>query len=191
MTDIVFRAGEKPVLSTMTPFPKPVIKPGEPIHFAYEVIAEPGPGQSKRGVIISPRPDYSSWEIRCDEGTAMGGDDDAPSPLGYLIMGVAFCLLTHIQGYLHRAPMKIDKIKVEIRAEYVTLPAEPDQGQQGQGMCDAYTAHVLIESDEPQEKLEKLIAVCRDACMAVATVANAIPTTTRIFVNGAENGVEV
>ncbi len=156
-----------------------------------EVIAEPGPGQSKRGVIISPRPDYSSWEIRCDEGTAMGGDDDAPSPLGYLIMGVAFCLLTHIQGYLHRAPMKIDKIKVEIRAEYGTLPAEPDQGQQGQGMCDAYTAHVLIESDEPQEKLEKLIAVCRDACMAVATVANAIPTTTRIFVNGAENGVEV
>jgi len=54
----------------------------EPIHFAYEVVAEPGPGQSKRGVIISPRPDYSSWEVLCDEGTGMGGDDAAPSPLG-------------------------------------------------------------------------------------------------------------
>ncbi len=58
-------------------------------------------------------------------------------------------------------------------------------------MCDAYTAHVIIESDEPQEKLEQLVTVCRDACMAVATVANAIPTATRILVNGAETGAEV
>ncbi len=191
MTEIVTREGAKPVLKTMDPFPKPVITPGEPIHFAYEVIAEPGPGQSKRGVIISPRPDYSSWEVQCDEGTAMGGDDAAPSPLGYLIMGVAFCLLTHIQGYLHKAPMKIDKIKVEIRSQYATLPPEPDQGQQGQGMCDAYTAHVIIDSPEPEEKLQNLIAVCRDACMAIATVATAVPTTTCVFVNGTENRIEV
>ncbi len=191
MTDIVSRAAEKPVLSTMTPFPKPVITPGEPIHFAYEVVAEPGLGQSKRGMIISPRPDYSSWEILCDEGTGMGGNDAAPSPLGYLIMGVAFCLLTHIQGYLHKAPMNIRKIKVEMRAEYGTLQPEPDQGLQGKGMCNAYTAHVIVDSDEPQEKLEHLVTVCRDACMAVATVANAIPTTTRIFVNGAETGIKV
>lgn len=191
MTDIVSRANETPSLTTLAPFPKHVIKPGEPIHFAYEVIAEPGLGQSKRGVIISPRADYSSWEISCDEGTGMGGDDAAPSPLGYLIVGVAFCLLTHIQGYLHKVPLKIDKIKVEMRAQYGTLPPEPDQGQQGQGMCDAYTAHVLVESPEPQEKLEELIKVCRDACMAIATVASAVPTTTRVFVNGTENGVDV
>lgn len=191
MTAIVSRAVLAPQLTTMTPLPKPVIRPGEPIRFAYEVVAEPGPRQSKRGVIISPRPDYGSWEVHCDEGTGMGGDDAAPSPLGYLIMGVAFCLLTHIQGYLHKAPMKIDKIRVEIRAQYATLPPEPDQGQQGQGLCDAYTAHVLIDSSEPTEKLERLIAVCRDACMAIATVATAVPTTTRVFVNGTENGVEV
>ncbi len=191
MSDIVRRARETPQLTTMPPFPKPVIRPGEPIRFAYEVVAEPGPGQSKRGVILSPRPDYSSWEVLCDEGTGMGGDDAAPSPLGYLIMGVAFCLLTHIQGYLHKAPMQIDKIKVEIRAQYATLPPEPDQGQQGQGACDAYSAHVLIDSPEPAEKLERLIAVCRDACMAIATVATAVPTATRVFVNGAENGVDV
>jgi uncharacterized OsmC-like protein len=191
MTDIVYRAAQKPTLSTMAPFPKPTIKPGEPIHFAYEVIAEPGPGQSKHGVILSPRPDYSSWEVRCDEGTGMGGDDEAPSPLGYLIMGVAFCLLTHIQEYLRKAPMEIDKIKVELRAEYVTLRAEPNEGQQGLGGCDAYTAHVILDSPEPQEKLENLVAVCRDACMAIATVATAVPTQTRVFVNGTETGVVV
>ena len=191
MSQIVARSALKPELSTMSPFPKPVIKPGEMINFAYEVVAEPGPGQSKRGVIISPRSDYSSWEVTCDEGTGMGGDDAAPSPLGYVIIGVAFCLLTHIQGYLHKAPMKIGRIKVEMRAEYGTLPPEPDQGNQGAGTCHAYTAHVLIDSPEPEEKLQKLVAICRDACMAMATVSKAIPTATRVVINGTETATEV
>lgn len=191
MTEIVTRAAAKPRLESFSPFPRPTIKPGEPFRFAYEVTAEPGPGQSKRGVILSPREDYSSWEIICDEGTQMGGDDAAPSPLGYLIMGVAFCLLTHIQEYLHKAPMKIDGIKVELRAQYMTLRAEPNEGKQGQGACDAYTVHVLIDSPEAPERLHTLTAVCRDACMAIATVAQAIPTTTKVFVNGDELGTEV
>jgi len=191
MTEIVSRASTKPALQSFPPFPRPTIRPGEPICFAYDVVAEPGAGQSKHGVILSPRPDYSSWEIRCDEGTGMGGDDAAPSPLGYLIMGVAFCLLTHIQGYLKKAPMQIDKIKVEIRAEYATLPPEPGQGQQGQGRCDAYTCHILVDSPEPDAKIQNLVAVCRDACMAIATVAEAVPTTTQVFVNGSEKGIRV
>ena len=191
MNEIVQRALVKPKLKTFPAAPKPVIKPGEPIRFAYDVVAEPGPGQSKRGVILSPRSDYSSWEITCDEGTAMNGDDAAPSPLGYMIMGVAFCLLTHIQGYLHKRPMEIDSIRVEIRAQYGTLPPEPDQGQQGEGMCDAYNVHVIIESQETQADLQNLIAVCRDACMAIATVASAVPTNTSVFINGTEDGVAV
>ncbi len=190
MTEIVTRTPHRALVSMPAP-ERPRIRPGEPICFAYDVMAEPGPGQSKRGVILSPRPDYSSWEVLCDEGTGMGGDDAAPSPLGYLIMGVAFCLLTHIQGYLHKAPMKIDRIRVEIRSEYATLPADPQAGMQGQGRCDAYTCHVLIDSEEPESALQDLVAVCRDACMAIATVANAIPTTTRVLINGAQDGVAV
>ena len=180
--------GAKP--ASLPPFQRPRIRPAEPIRFAYEVMAEPGPGQSKRGVILSPRPDYSSWEVLCDEGTGMGGADSAPSPLGYLIIGVAFCLLTHLQGYLAKAPMRIDRIKVEIRAEYATLPPDPEHGQQGAGFCDAYTAHVLIDSPEPRERLEQLVAVCRDACLAIATISRAVPTQTRVFVNG-DDGVPV
>lgn len=191
MSQIVTRAETTPELTSMPPYPRAKIKPGEPIRFAYHVVAEPGPGQSKRGVILSPRADYSSWDILCDEGTGMGGDDAAPSPLGYLIMGAAFCLLTHIKGYLHKAPMQIDKIKVEIRAEYATMPPDPENGGQGFGACDAYSCNVLIASDEPDEKIQALVAVCRDACMAIATVANAVPTTTKVFVNGASEGITV
>lgn len=191
MPDIVSRATVTPEITTMAPFSRPKIKPGEPIRFAYHVIAEPGEGQCKRGVILSPRPDYSSWDILCDEGTGMGGDDAAPSPLGYLIMGVAFCLLTHIKGYLHKAPMQIDAIKVEIRAQYATMAPDPKNGGQGMGACDAYSCHVLIDSHEPDEKILQLVAVCRDACMAVATVASAVPTSTKVFVNGSIDGITV
>lgn len=189
MAEIVTRT-ETPDLLSFAPYPRPVVRPGG-IRFAYEVVAEPGPGQSKRGVIISPRADYSSWEVLCDEGTGMGGDDAAPSPLGYLIMGVAFCLLTHIQGYLKKVPMEIEKIRVEIRAEYRTEPPQPDQGQQGMGACDAYAVHVLVDSPEPPDRIAQLVAVTRDACMAIATVATSVPTTTRLFLNGAEQGQEV
>lgn len=188
--EIVTRT-QAPDLASFDPFPRPVIRPGEAFKFAYEVVAEPGPGQSKRGVIISPRADYSSWEVLCDEGTGMGGKDAAPSPLGYLIMGVAFCLLTHIQGYLKKVPMQIDAIRVEIRAEYRTQPPNPDQGQQGEGACDAYTVHVLVDSPEPQARITELVGVTRDACMAIATVATAVPTTTRVVLNGAPEGLTV
>ena len=32
----------------------------------------------------------SAFEMICDEGTRIGGDDTAPSPLGYFSAGVAF-----------------------------------------------------------------------------------------------------
>ena len=191
MSEVVTRAKETPSLTTMPQFPKPVIEPGEPICFAYDVKAQAGEGQSKSGVIISPRPDYSSWEIRCDEGTAMGGEDAAPSPLGYLIIGVAFCMLTHLQRYLEKVPMQVDQIKVEIRAEYAMLPPEPEKGIEGDGRCDAYTCHVLIDSPEPSSKIEHLVSVCRDACMAMATVATAVPTSTKVFINGNADGIAV
>lgn len=191
MMDIVARCTAAPTLESFAPAPKPKIKPGEPVCFSYDVAAQAGAGQSKQGVIFSPRSDYSSWEVICDEGTGMGGEDAAPSPLGYLIMGVAFCLLTHIQGYVSKSPMKIDRIRVEIRADYATMHPSPDNGGQGVGRCDAYHCHILIDSDEPAEELERIVGLCRDACMAIATVATAVPTATQVFINGAAQGNSV
>lgn len=188
---IVTRADETPVLESHDLPQKPKIKPGEPICFSYDVTATAGEGQIKHGVILSPRPDYSSWEVLCDEGTGMGGTDSAPSPLGYLIMGVAFCLLTHIKSYLDKSPLKVNQIKVEIRASYATLHPEPGNKGQAVGRCDNYACHVLIDSDEPPEVIAELVGICRDACMAMSTVATAVPTQTQVFLNGATEGISV
>lgn len=189
--NIITRAPAKPVLQTHPPAQKPVIKPGEPVSFSYDVMARAGEGQLKHGVILSPRADYSSWEILCDEGTGLGGTDTAPSPLGYLIMGVAFCLLTHIKGYLDKSTLKVDQVRVEIRAQYLMRHPVPGDGGQGVGDCESYTCHVLIDSDEPAQTITELVGICRDACMAMSTVATAVPTATQVFLNGAPDGIAV
>lgn len=68
---IVTRTENPPEVQSFEPYARAKIKPGEPVCFPYHVIAEPGEGQSKRGVILSPRPDYSRWEVLCDEGTGL------------------------------------------------------------------------------------------------------------------------
>lgn len=178
-----------PALEGLPPIPRPSMRPGEPMRFSVNFVVEPTSLQGKRGFLISPLPVWSSYEIFCDEGTAIGGTDLAPSPLGYLTSAVAFCLLTHITGFLHRNPMQVSRLKVEMRGEFWTsLPALGDGGQ-GEGGCDGFSCAVIIDSDEPEEKVARLVEVCRKACMAMQTVATAVPTSVRLLLNETEHAL--
>lgn len=50
--------------------------------------AETLDGQQKLARVRAGR--GSTFEVLCDEGTHLGGDDAAPSPLAYFSAGVAF-----------------------------------------------------------------------------------------------------
>jgi hypothetical protein len=52
------------------------------------VEAETTERQLKRAVITGGS--TSPFEVYCDEGSYLGGDDSAPSPLAYLSLGIAF-----------------------------------------------------------------------------------------------------
>jgi hypothetical protein len=56
------------------------------IHVSAESLGK----MKKRAVVRSGRPDSSTWEILCDEGKRIGGDDSAPAPLAYYSAGIAF-----------------------------------------------------------------------------------------------------
>ena len=182
----VTKITETPPYEGLPTYERPRIRAGDPIRFSVNTIAEPTSLQGKRGYLISPGPGWANFELFCDEGTAMGGTDLAPSPLGYLTSAVAFCLLTHITGFLHREPMRISRIKVEMRGEFWTQRPGPDDGSQGAGGCDGFQCWVIIDSDEAPERIAGLIAVCRKACMAMQTIATAVPTATRVLLNGEE-----
>lgn len=51
--------------------------------FTFDVVAEKGMRQQKRAR-------FAAFEILCDEGAGLGGDDSAPPPLAYFAASVAF-----------------------------------------------------------------------------------------------------
>jgi hypothetical protein len=53
-----------------------------------QVEAETAGRQLKHAIITGGS--TSPFEAYCDEGTYLGGDDSAPSPLAYFSLGVAF-----------------------------------------------------------------------------------------------------
>ena len=185
------KAAETPLQEGLEPYQRRPMRPGDPMRISVNTVAEPTSHQGKRGYLISPLPGWSSYEIFCDEGTAIGGTDMAPSPLGYLTSAIGFCMLTHITGYLERNPMQVSRIKVEMRGEFWTSMGVAGDGGQGAGGCDAFSCAVIIDSDEPDEKVVHLTEVCRRACMAFETIARAVPTSTTLVLNGQPHAIDI
>ena len=65
-------------------------QPGSPMEIRIHVAAESLEKMKKRAVVKGMRADASSWEMICDEGQRVGGDDEAPPPLAYYSAGIAF-----------------------------------------------------------------------------------------------------
>ena len=63
---------------------------GAPLEIRFSVEAESLDRMKKRAVVRGMRADSSTWEMICDEGERVGGDDTAPPPLAYFSAGIAF-----------------------------------------------------------------------------------------------------
>jgi uncharacterized OsmC-like protein len=181
---IVVKAERLPELEAMTFEPAQKPRMGEPIRFQVNVVAEPTSLQGKRAFVGNNGHGWSDFEIYCDEGTPLGGEDKAPSPLAYFTAGAAFCLLTHISSYVRMKKLDIDRIKLEVKGKYMTTMGQVATGGQGSGACEGFETHVIIDSTEPAEKVKQLVEVCENACMAMQTVVNAVPASTSLILNG-------
>jgi hypothetical protein len=62
--------------------------------FSFVLEARSAGGQCKVGTAWTEGADgvrrSSAWELHCDEGRPLGGDDSAPTPLMYFAAGAAF-----------------------------------------------------------------------------------------------------
>lgn len=67
----------------MTDSPFRVERTDDGMRFTFDVAARTGERQLKRAT-------FDRFEILCDEGAAIGGDDTAPPPLAYFASALAF-----------------------------------------------------------------------------------------------------
>lgn len=167
----------------VTPFNKP--KAGERLEFEVNLIAESSDGMKKNAVVEPNLPSWGTFSISCDEGLALGGKDTAPPPLGYLASGIAFCLLTHLTEYVKTNKLDVTNIRIEQRMKFSTsvLTNAVPAGSMV-GACDGLETYILVESPEPEEKIQKLIATSEAACLALQSIVNQTPQNTKVLFNG-------
>ncbi len=170
----------KPESYSVSPFRKP--GGGEWMTFEVNLTAEAEAGMHKTARVEPNLDAWSAFEIHCDEGTAIGGEDSAPPPLSYLSAGVAFCLLTHLQHFSRAENLQVQRIRREQRMRFATLLGSdaPDTA----GRCDGVETHVRVHGSEEETTIRSLVDRSWRACMAMQAIVSATPQTTAVHLNG-------
>lgn len=189
MTEKTYRVGE---LADSQPMPtqfeaKPFKKgrPPEPLSFEVVMTAEATEKQRKTGTVQVNIPGFSPVRFYCDEDIPVG-DDTAPPPLAYMCAGIGFCLMTHLTDIYTARKIAIRSMRLEQRVGFTTNLSNMRQlGQTTEGRTDMIETHVIIDSDEPEERIRDLMTEAEDACMAHFALRNPIPWRSTLVHNGA------
>tara|TARA_R110002167_G_scaffold26182_17_gene90298 strand:+ start:126 stop:830 length:705 start_codon:yes stop_codon:yes gene_type:complete len=190
---IVSRVEKQKQAQTYEPTPPP--KVGETLKAKYitkghmvvevSVIAEEKPNKTskflKKGSVAINVPGYSSWEVWSDEGR-LGAGDQAPCPLDYLTLGMAFCLLSHLRLAAEAMRMDPGEMTIELRGYYGQYGGFGKEGTYG--ATEAIKTHIVINSKLPKEELMTLIQRGQRNCYASAGFLNNTPMETKVFING-------
>jgi hypothetical protein len=66
------------------------LQPHQDRELRVAIDAESLSGMKKRATVTLEQPEGSTFEIICDEGAYLSGEDTAPPPLAYFSAGIAF-----------------------------------------------------------------------------------------------------
>ncbi|QUS59012.1 OsmC family protein [Pseudovibrio brasiliensis] len=166
----------------VTPFKPP--RRGSSFDFELNVVAKPLNGMQKIAEVEPNAPSWSNFVIHCDEGKAMGGSDEAPSPLSYFTSGVAFCLLTHLQEFIHHQQIAIESLKVELKMHFSTMLAVEPVTQSQEGLSNGIEVSIIIESQEDPEVIQALTKLTEQSCIALQSIIRAVPGSIKCIHNG-------
>ncbi len=168
--------------------PKPFKKaqPPEPLQFEVTLTAEAHDRQKKSGTVQVNIPGFSAVTLYCDEQVPIG-DDTAPPPLAFMCAGIGFCLMTHLTDIYTARNIKIKSMKLEQKVGFETNLSNMRQlGHTTEGKTMHIETHVIIDSDEPEERIAELMDEAENACMAHHALRNPIPWSSRLIHNGNE-----
>ena len=190
MSEKFFHVGERnediPVPSQFDSKAFKKARPPEPLEFEVVLTAEATERQKKTGVVQVNIPGFSAVKLYCDEQTPVG-DDTAPPPLAFMCAGIGFCLMTHLTDIYTARGISIKSMKLEQKVGFKTnLSNMRELGPTTDGSMEHIETHVLIDSDEPEERIRDLMEEAENACMAHFALRNPIPWQSRLIHNGKE-----
>lgn len=183
---IIRKIDEEPKQTTLPEPRLKKVKEGERMRFDAHVNVESMPEgmHLKKATIFTNVPNGGTWELISDEGTAVGGRGTAPSPLMYFAAGLGLCLMSHVEMLSDQMDISLKSVRLEQRSSWTTtLDFGGIHPSNVFGKGERMELNLLIESDEPESKLEEFVAWCRQACMALQTTAGQTPSLTRLVLN--------
>ncbi|MFG0266148.1 MAG: OsmC-related (seleno)protein [Rhodopirellula sp. JB055] len=148
--------------------------------------AESLDNMKKRATVRVEQPRGSTFEIICDEGPYLNGDDSAPPPLAYYSASIAFCLLTQLSRYASIKKLDITSMKLSQETRFAMEGSVIQGTLTGQGV--EVVTHLDIESNESEETIRKMIEVGENSCFIHQSIKHPVPSTIQTKFNGQDLG---
>jgi uncharacterized OsmC-like protein len=121
--------------------------------------------------------------IRCDEGPIVGGTDQAPSPLTYLVSSIGFAVLTDLIRACALDDVPLTGVRLSIGADFPLGGKYAGDG--GTSEADRFAFEVEIDSPAPRERLEAAVRWTEEHCHALSTVRRPVSVVAAYRANGA------
>ncbi len=111
-----------------------------------------------------------------DEGSFHGGDATAPPPLALFVAGLTGCIMTQIRAFAKRLKVTLNDLDVETRVvwDWKTKGTVYETGPH------SFEIDIFIDSDDPIERQQELVAAAQKGCFIEQTLGQANTITHRL-----------
>ncbi len=122
---------------------------------------------------------FSTWQFLCDEG-GHTYEQSAPNPLSYMVGGISSSLLTCVEQAIKIMDLDVASAKVETKVFFrFDDPFTPNW----KGYTDKLIANILIESNEPVEKITEVKRMAVQAWAVGECIMNETPVDAQFVFN--------
>ncbi len=111
-------------------------------------------------------PMHETFAMATDEGPFHGGDATAPPPLALFVGGLTGCIMTQMRAFAKRLRITLNDLKVETRVEWTWTPT----GRTYETAPKSFAIDIVIDSDDPQERLIELVETAKKGCFIEQTL---------------------
>lgn len=115
------------------------------------------------------------FEFVVDEPSSLGGTDDGPNPVEYLIGAWAGCLNVVVHTVGEERGIDLERVAIDIEGDldprkFLGIDEDPRAGYR------EINARIEVESDADEEALEALAAEVEERCPVGDNIENSTPT---------------
>ena len=122
---------------------------------------------------------HGKFKIITDEPVQYGGYDVAPAPLEYFVAGFAMCEAAQYLWQIADMELEVDDISLEVKTANAWSPVLPE-GTDETPELSRIELIVDIDSPEPRERIEELVARAARHCPAHNSLERPLSITTRL-----------